>query len=124
MTVESALDHIRKNEELLLQPHVRNSEKLLSELIADEFVELGSSGRIYNKSDVIKSLSTQRNFEWSIENFRAWHIEQKIILATYTLSLKHESGGSPKKSIRSSLWKLFGEEWKIIFHQGTSILNK
>lgn len=39
--------HLRELEESLLQPDVRKSERLV-ELLADDFIELGSSGRAHD----------------------------------------------------------------------------
>ena len=39
-------------ERKLLDPDVRASSQELDRLIADDFVEFGSSGRIWNKRDV------------------------------------------------------------------------
>lgn len=43
---EPVAKHLRALEEALLQPDVRKSEELVA-LLADEFIEFGSSGRVY-----------------------------------------------------------------------------
>jgi hypothetical protein len=43
-------------EEHLLQPEVRHSRDELEKLLADEFVEFGSAGRIYNRQSIIEEL--------------------------------------------------------------------
>ncbi|MHB0981085.1 MAG: DUF4440 domain-containing protein [Thermoleophilia bacterium] len=43
----------RALEEALLDPAVRQFQARLSELTADDFVEFGSSGRVFGKSDVL-----------------------------------------------------------------------
>jgi hypothetical protein len=52
-TIESV---IRGKEISLLKPEIRSSIESLSSLIADDFIEFGSSGRIYNKADVLEEL--------------------------------------------------------------------
>jgi hypothetical protein len=47
---------LRGLEEELLKPEVRRSADRLSHLLADEFVEFGSSGRIFDKRQIIESL--------------------------------------------------------------------
>ncbi len=45
-------------ETLLLKPEVRSSREELGKLLADDFVEFGSSGSVYRKSDTLASLTT------------------------------------------------------------------
>lgn len=47
--------HLRTLEESLLQPDIRPSAELLA-LLADEFIELGSLGRVYTKADLVAVL--------------------------------------------------------------------
>jgi hypothetical protein len=47
---------IRGFEEQLLQPGIRTSPERLAALLADEFIEIGSSGRVYNKQQTIDLL--------------------------------------------------------------------
>ena len=47
-------------ERKLLDPDVRASSQELDRLIADDFVEFGSSGRIWNKRDVLSALPRVR----------------------------------------------------------------
>ena len=48
---------IRYLEMLLLDPNVRNSPTKVDDLLCDEFIEIGQSGTIYNKDDIINALS-------------------------------------------------------------------
>jgi uncharacterized protein DUF4440 len=43
-------------EERLLEPSVRSAADELTDWLADEFVEFGSSGRVYDKPPVIDAL--------------------------------------------------------------------
>jgi hypothetical protein len=52
---------LRMLEERVLDPPVRQSEVQLSRLLADEFVEIGRSGRIYDKQAVIRVLAAERS---------------------------------------------------------------
>ena len=54
-------DEIRTLEEQLSTPAIRASADALDRLISDEFVEFGSSGRIYTKQDVIAQLLANPN---------------------------------------------------------------
>ena len=55
----------------LLSPETRHSETRLRELLADEFVEFGASGRIYDKQSIIDSLLQSEPAEcFEIRDFR------------------------------------------------------
>ncbi|MEH2261660.1 nuclear transport factor 2 family protein [Nostoc sp.] len=114
---------LRELEERLLQPDVRKSAKDVMDLLADEFIEFGSSGRVFNKQQIIDSLQnepiapvTQR----SITEFKTFVLATGVILVTYHI-VRHLSGEQPVHSLRSSIWKFNNARWKIIFHQGTLV---
>ncbi|MCF2145838.1 DUF4440 domain-containing protein [Desmonostoc muscorum LEGE 12446] len=113
----------RKLEERLLQPDIRKSAKDVMDLLADEFIEFGSSGRVFDRQQIIKSLEnepieplTQR----SITEFKTLVLATGIVLVTYRV-VRHVSGEKPVHSLRSSIWKLIDNRWKMIFHQGTLV---
>ncbi|MEH2061715.1 MAG: DUF4440 domain-containing protein [Nostoc sp.] len=113
----------REFEERLLQPNLRKSAKDIMDLLADEFIEFGSSGRVFDKQQIIKSLQnepmealTQR----SITEFKTLILATGVVLVTYRI-VKHISGEEPVHSLRSSIWKLNNAQWKMIFHQGTLV---
>lgn len=107
-------------EKELLTPQVRMSEARLDELLADEFVEFGSSGRIYDKTSVIRELGelgSAANFE--VSEFRVVMSRVDSTFVTYRCALKSDNGDLIRKSNRCSLWRLLDDRWQLIFHQGT-----
>jgi hypothetical protein len=108
-------------EETLLDPMVRNSSAKLNELIADEFIEYGSSGKVYNKVQVIDGLLNEIPFSYSIADFKQTVLTPDTVLATYQLVQQKNKNIESVASLRSSIWKLINDRWQIIFHQGTLI---
>ncbi len=98
-------------ERSLLDSSVRQSTEQLNKLIADDFLEFGSSGKVYNKQDCIKPDETSRKFV--VSDFKIKELSKDVTLATYKTT---EDGIA---SLRSSIWQRYGDEWKMIFHQGT-----
>ena len=98
-------------ERSLLEPCVRSSTAQLNKLIADDFLEFGKSGKVYNKQDCIKPDENLRKF--AVNDFKIKELSKDVMLATYKTT---EDGIA---SLRSSIWKRYGDEWKMIFHQGT-----
>jgi hypothetical protein len=48
---------LKELEESLLDPNIRKSTQFV-ELLADEFIEFGSSGRVYARDDLVAVLQT------------------------------------------------------------------
>jgi len=112
---------LRELEERLLCSDVRRSPTAVGELLADEFVEFGSSGRVFDKQQTIDALRGEATTaQRSVLDFRTSALAPGIVLATYRLASSDSDGEAPKHSLRSSIWKLIGERWQMVFHQGTA----
>lgn len=109
---------IQQPEEQLLQSDVRHSAQTLDALLADEFLEFGSSGRTYDKQKVLESLPNENPVPRTLNNFKTMTLSPGVILATYH-STYWEPGAEPAHSRRCSIWKLVNGRWQMVFHQGT-----
>lgn len=49
----SLSDHLRQLEEQLLDPVLRKNREHVANLLIDDFVEFGASGRIFHKEDIL-----------------------------------------------------------------------
>ena len=112
------IEIIRLLEERLMRPEVRRSADDISRLLADDFVEFGSSGRILSKQEVIDGLQREDSVELIISDFRVKVFSHGVVLVTYQ-AIQNKSGGQKNFSLRSSVWKLIEGRWQITFHQGT-----
>jgi hypothetical protein len=105
----------------VLRRLVRQSPELLSSLLADEFREFGSSGRIRNKDEVIEALPTEPRMQFSISDFRAQILGDGVALVTYQAVRREEANHAGLTSLRSSLWVIRDDQWRMLFHQGTPV---
>jgi len=115
-------DHERKLRELEeshLRSDVRSSPESLHALLADDFVEFGSSGLIFDRAAVIATLPSQPAFESRVDDFVARSLSPEVALTTYRLSTWPISGGQAKVTLRSSVWVHREGRWMLVFHQGT-----
>ena len=104
----------------LLSPQVRASHARLDELLASEFVEFGSSGRIYDKQSMIDALTQAASMEdYQVDDFTVVTENEDTALVTYLCKIRSAGGDLVRTSIRSSLWKQLDGRWQILFHQGT-----
>lgn len=118
MTAEPA-ETIRNLELELLDPETRKSPARLNELIGDEFVEFGESGKRYIKHEVLKDLPGSDLERYTMEGFEVRPLAADSVLATYRLRKENNRTGVISWSWRSSVWRLQRGRWQIVFHQGT-----
>ena len=109
--------HLQTLEEELLQPAVRKTASRLDALLADEFMEFGSSGQMFDKHAIIEMLRSESPTRRSLTNFRAMILGPEIVLTTYRATTYSASG--EQRSLRSSVWRLHDGRWQMVFHQGT-----
>lgn len=113
------VEELKNLEETLFRNNIRKSPAELSKIISDEFLEIGSSGNVYKKKQIIEDLQIENNIKISLSNFEARKLSDNIILVNY----KSEKIDNGKKyfAIRTSIWKLNENGWQMIFHQGTPV---
>jgi len=111
---DSDTAHFFELETSLHKKQVRNSAESTSALLADGFVEFGSSGRVWNKSSIIESMRREmEDQQVTVEDFAARELAPDVVLVTY---ISKKDVGS---TLRSSIWKRYEGKWQMIFHQGT-----
>jgi len=98
---------------------VRKSAEVVADLLADGFIEFGSSGHVFNKQQVIEDLQQEPPAHRSLLQFNATVLAPGVVLATYRAVQYCPSGELPIYSLRSSIWKLSRDRWQMVFHQGT-----
>ena len=115
----SVEQHLRELEERLLQTEVRRSADDVAALLADDFIEFGSSGRVFDKQQIIDNLQAERRIRRSLVDFKTLPLAPGLVLATYRAIRQGGPGEPPIYSLRSSIWKLIDDRWRMVFHQGT-----
>jgi hypothetical protein len=106
-------------EQQLAQVGRKLSPEDASSLIADDFVEFGSSGKVWSKAEIIAAMSEWSPIERIVEDFGVRELSASVCLVTYKV-IGVDRQASPF-SLRSSIWRNNGETWQIVFHQGTSV---
>jgi hypothetical protein len=112
-TVEAQLRHL---EEQLLQPEVRASAERVGALLAEDFVEFGSSGQVFDRNQIMKLLREENPTKRSLSKFESTVLSDSIVLVTYRAT---RNSKPPVHTLRSSIWRLSNGQWQMVFHQGT-----
>ncbi len=100
----------------MLDPAVRADPVRVRELLHDDFIEFGSTGRVYNKEILVEMLRTERPSTVSIRDFTVRQLASDTALVTY-----RTVGQSGHEARRSSVWVHQDGVWRMVFHQGTRI---
>lgn len=98
-----------------------DSLEILSKLIDNEFIEVGSSTVVYDKSEVMRWLASDDQSECTGTAFKAYTLAENLILLTYISITKDTPVAESKQAMRSSIWRLTDGQWHMVFHQGTPL---
>jgi hypothetical protein len=113
------IDLFRSLEQALHRPEVRGSRTAVEALLAGSFVEIGSSGRVYDRATVLDGMVKERSAGSSslpeVLDFAAQILSPDIVLVTY------RSVERDREVLRSSIWKQAEGTWQMLFHQGTIV---
>jgi|JI9StandDraft_1071089.scaffolds.fasta_scaffold662397_2 hypothetical protein len=105
----------------LLKPDVRSSFDQLDLLLADDFMEFGSSGLKYDKKEILDRLPKNTNkVTYTVSDFAVTLLSDNIALATFKTE-RVLNDIDRVVSLRSSLWRKMDQSWQIFFHQGTPV---
>jgi len=105
-------------EKKLLNPSARKDVSTLNDLLSNDFVEFGTSGKIYNKKNIIERLPEEVPTEIKAFDFAPIQLATNIIQIRFK-TRRTTQDGLIIASLRSSIWKFDGKRWQMIFHQGT-----
>src|SRR5215472_12391753 len=106
-------------EQLLALAGARPTHDELERYIAEDFVEYGASGRIWTKGAVIEAMQTWPSMERELVDFSVRALSDSVALVTYKSIRQAEPPGTPRASLRASIWRHKGTSWELLFHQGT-----
>jgi hypothetical protein len=113
---ERAVQAVIDAELRLLDPDVRVSPDLVSELLDPEFAEIGASGRRWDARSILTVTSAG-----SVDpDARIEASEMSgAVLAPGIVHLTYLSDDGRRRAWRSSLWRATETGWRMYFHQGT-----
>lgn len=88
-------------------------------MTAEEFWEVGASGRRYDREYVLdmreQRYSAPHENKWETEGFYCQRVAPDNYLLTYTLRQ------AERVTRRSMLWRKAPHGWVIVYHQGTVV---
>lgn len=115
--LEDRVDYFLHLEKTLMYGRLDDFKELLS----NDFVEFGTSGRMYTKEMQLNFVDSKglATCPFTIQNFSVQQLSSNIVHITY----QTEAIDSGSRSNRSSIWKYEHEKWRLYFHQGTPTIS-
>ncbi len=109
-------ERLRRLEESLWRGDTRFDRDYMEAILAPDFVEFGSSGRVWTRAEVVAVEPVEFEAELPLAGFSANFLTDDLVLVTYRSRV---DAWSPPAANRSSLWRRVDDRWQLVFHQGT-----
>jgi hypothetical protein len=124
MKMEAELDEATKAELerlelLLMDPAVRRNRDRVAALMTEDFLEFGSSGRVWTRETTLELLATEAYSPPMVESFAGRTLGRDVVLVTYRTVRTTQATEERTVTLRSSIWTRELGSWKMCFHQGT-----
>lgn len=113
---------LRRREPIFHQREFGHRRADFERMTATDFREVGASGRRYDRAFVLTMLEQRHRDGWldealEIDDFQCLPVDGQAYLVTYTL---HQGARITR---RSTIWRRDGDDWKILYHQGTVVID-
>jgi hypothetical protein len=101
----------------------RRDFSAVAAVLADGFHEIGSSGRLFSKSEILEAIREVQIIECSFEHFKLLPIDHRCVIVTYVATAKRSYKGQEhwNRAYRSSVWMERDGSWRVVFHQATPL---
>lgn len=114
MTDEELLDHL-STLELSAMRAAGAEPAVIERLLADDFFEFGRSGKRWDKAGIL-AMQRTRSTHADASGFALTRLGAAHALLTYVSTAP---GDPASATLRSSVWALRDDRWRMVFHQGT-----
>jgi hypothetical protein len=107
---------LQKLEESMWRSDTRFDPAYMDRILSADFFEVGRSGRIYNRAEILATPAYDLNAMLPLKEFRVHYINNDIVLVLYKSEALHNG---TEMAVRSSIWERTIGGWQLKFHQGT-----
>jgi hypothetical protein len=114
------LKTLTDHETELFDPDTRRNRGRLEALLHPLFFEIGRSGRVHTRDEVLTQLPNEREPAAIRGHGFALHtLSEDVMLLTYQSAQAASSGALERHTLRASVWRRSPSGWQIVFHQAT-----
>ncbi len=108
---------LRQLEEDLWRTETRFDRAYMERVFADDFVEFGRSGRVYDREEILTPGGEPIHAVLPLPDYRVRPLSGDIVQVTYNSQVTYD--GVVRHARRSSIWQRTATGWRLRFHQGT-----
>lgn len=121
--LQTLLDELKELEPIFHRAAFGSSSEDFARQMTPDYWEIGASGRCYSRDFIVRHLDEHppvdaENAGWKCADFGLRTLGPDTYLLTYTLAQNE------RLTRRSTIWRMTGEGWQIVFHQGTVVAAK
>ena len=117
--LDTVLGELSAREPIFHHRELGASREDLLRMTADDFWEIGASGKAYDRDFVIETLLERYKVpepnDWSCSDFVIHQLAEDLYQLNYILQQPN------RRTRRTTLWRKVTGTWQIVFHQGTII---
>lgn len=114
------LAELRRREPIFHRPEFGTTRADFDKLMVEDYWETGASGRRYQRDHILDVLESRYagpyNDVWQTSGFHCRRLAADVYLLTYTLLQD-----STRLTRRATIWQRTGDDWKVVYHQGTIV---
>lgn len=123
MTSHELEDLLIGHEMSLVAAQQRGDRAALEAKLDEKFCEIGSSGRLFSRTELLDSIAQIKILDCSFDKFQVLPIDEQHAIVTYIAKTRRRYQGEETTvfTYRSSTWKEERDGWRMIFHQGTPL---
>ncbi|EDO0827499.1 hypothetical protein FVB53_02305 [Listeria monocytogenes] len=115
--MELTKENFQKLDEIHLSLENRHSMSEIIDILSESYIEITQSGVVKDYA-YYKSLTTLGDSSLKIMEYDIKVLDETKVLSYY--KLKNLSGNN--YTMRSNIWIIENDSWKLTFHQGTKIV--
>ncbi len=120
--LEGILVELASREPIFHRPEFGLTRTELERMTVEDFWEVGASGRRYSRKYVLDvldhRLAAGHTEVWETRDFYCRKLADSVYLLTFTLLQNNE-----RLTRRATIWENTADGWKIVYHQGTVVLE-
>jgi hypothetical protein len=119
MTTDRDVADVLGLERELQTPECRRDRARVIALLADDFVEVGASGRVWDRASTLQLLGTEA--QTSTDAVIEVHDLTGRVIGDGLVMARWDSARGGRRARRTSLWRRDPAGWRLVHHQGTPL---
>ena len=110
-------------EQEIVAAQTRRDFSAVEALLADDFKEIGSSGRFFSKADTLRAIGEVQILDCTFDQFQFLPVNDECVILTYMATARRGQDGKEhvNRAWRSSTWVHRQGQWRVLFHQATPL---